>query len=318
MAKIKAPFLKSPVNTTNIMADVLIALIPVSIMAIVKFGYRSAIMIAAGIISAVLFEYLYEKMTGKDSTIKDLSAAVTGLLVALSYPANVPIWIIFLGTFIAIVVIKQFSGGIGKNIFNPAVISRVLIKILFTPIITNWIAPGPDAVSIATPLEFVGNGQKTIIEGAPMIEDLFFGNIGGGIGETVKWAILIGLAYLVIRKIIHIEMPLALILGLFLSSMLFGESDLNFALYHILSGTALFAAVFMATDYSTSPLNRRARFYYALAIGILTGIIRQLFDLPGGIGISILLMNLAVPLFETRIVPRVFGHREKSVISQAR
>lgn len=300
------------------MADVLIALIPVSIMAIVKFGYRSAIMILLGIASAVLFEYLYQKITGEDSTIKDLSAAVTGLLVALSYPSNVPFWIIILGSFIAIIIIKQFSGGIGKNIFNPAVFSRVLIKILFTPIITNWITPGPDAVSTATPLEFVGNGQKTFMEGAPMIEDLFFGNIGGGIGETVKWAILLGFVYLVIRKIIHFEMPLAVILGIFLTSMLFGESDLNFALYHILSGTVLFAAVFMATDYSSSPLNRRARFYYALAIGILTGIIRQLFDIPGGIGIAILLMNLAVPLFETWIVPRVFGHREKSVISQAR
>lgn len=318
MTKTKAPFLKSSIKTSDIMRDVLIALIPVSAMAIVKFGIRSLWMILIGILSSIIFEYLYQKLTKQDITVKDLSAAVTGLLVALSYPSNVPFWIIILGSFIAIVLIKQIAGGLGNNIFNPAVFSRVLIKILFTPIITNWITPGPDAVSIATPLAFVGNGQKEILAGAPEISQLFFGEIGGGIGETVKWAILLGFLYLVIRKIIHFEMPLAVMGGLFLTAMLFGESDLNFALYHILSGTAMFAAVFMVTDYASSPLNRRARFYYALCIGILTGILRQLFDLPGGIGVAILIMNLTAPLLETWIVPRVFGHKGVSIISQSR
>lgn len=313
-----APFLRASVKTPDIMRDVLIALIPVSIMAVVNFGLRSLWIILIGISSSVVFEYIYQRLTKQEVTIKDLSAAVTGLLVALSYPSNVPFWIILLGSFIAIVLVKQMAGGLGKNIFNPAVFSRVLMKVLFTPIITNWIAPGPDTVSAATPLAFVGNGEKSILAGGPDLSQIFWGDIGGGIGETVKWAIILGFLYLVFRKIIKFEMPLAVMGGLFLTAMLFGESDLNFALYHVLSGTAMFAAVFMVTDYTSSPLNRRARFLYALLIGVLTGVIRQLFDLPGGIGIAILIMNLAAPLLETWIVPRVFGHKGISIISQSR
>ncbi|MCR3956252.1 MAG: RnfABCDGE type electron transport complex subunit D [Gudongella sp.] len=313
-----SPFLRTPTSTRTIMRDVLIALLPVSVMAVVQFGIKSLVMMLLGITSAVLFEFLYQRIRGKRITIRDLSAAVTGLLVALSYPVTAPLWIIVLGSFIAIVVIKQLSGGIGKNNLNPAVFSRVLIKILFTPIITRWVLPGPDLMSTATPLEFIGNGQTAIAQGAPEMNALFFGVIGGGIGETVKWAIILGALYLVFRRVISLKIPLATLAGLFFMGMLFGKSSLEFATYHVLSGTAMFAAVFMVTDYSSGPLNHRARVYYGLSIGILTGMVRYLFALPGGIGVAILIMNILAPIYDAWFTPRVFGHKGKRVVIETR
>lgn len=318
MQKNKAPFLRTYQTTASIMQTVLIALIPVVIMAVVHFGPRVLLMLAVSTISAVLFEYGHQKWAKKETTIHDFSAAVTGVLVGLSYPVTAPFWILVLGSFIAIVVIKQWAGGIGKNHFNPAVFSRILIKILFTPWMTNWVAPTWDAVSVATPLEFIGNGQNILAEGLPSLYDLFIGNIGGGIGETTKWAILLGFAFLVYKKVIHWEAPVGTMLGLFLMGMLFGGSDIEYALYHVLSGTALFAAVFMVTDYSSSPMGRRAHFYFAVAIGITTGLLRYAFDFPGGVGIAILLMNVMTPLFNAWFAPRAFGEKGRRVTFETR
>ncbi len=314
----KAPFLRTSASTASIMRDVLIALIPVSIMAVVHFGSYSLVMILTGIVSAMLFEGLFQKATGVQITIRDGSAAVTGLLVALSYPVTVPLWIILLGTAVAILLVKQLPGGLGKNHLNPAVFSRVLIKILFTPVITRWVTPLPDLASTVTPLRYVGSGRQGIAPGAPDLEALFTGAIGGGIGETVKWAILLGAVYLILRRVIAIQVPLATLAGVFSMGLLFGGSDIEFAAYHVLSGTVLFASVFMVTDYSSGPLNHRARVYYALSIGILTGVIRQLFALPGGIGIAILIMNVLAPVFDAWFVPRVFGHKHKRVTFESR
>ena len=314
----KAPFFRSNTKSNTIMAHVLIALLPVSIMAVVKFGIKSLAFIAVGIITAVLFEYIFQKVTKQKVTISDLSACVTGLLVALSFPITAPYWIIVLGSFLAIVVAKQLPGGIGKNPLNPAVFARVIIKVTLTPYMTNWVSPLPDLTSTATPLEFIGNGQESIGAGAPIMQDLFFGNIGGGIGEVVKWAILIGFVYLSITKVINWLMPVATLSGLFLTTLLFGESNYTYALYHVLSGTAMFAAVFMVTDYTSGPLNPKARVYYALLIGVLTGIIRFTFGLPGGIGISILIMNLLAPIFDGFATPKVFGFRRSNNIIENR
>lgn len=308
-----APFLRSKDTSQNIMQDVLIALIPVTIMAIINFGIPSLIRIAVGISSAVMFEYGYQSIKGKDITISDLSAMVTGLLLALSLPPTAPLWVVLFGTFVAIVIIKQMSGGIGKNTFNPAVFARVLIKILFTPWITNWVLPGPDQISTATPLEFIGNGAESIREGAPQLMDLLTGQIGGNMGEMVKWAILIGFIYLVVRKVIDFKITIATLLGLFLTALLFGKGNLDFAVYHIFSGTVMFASVFMVTDYTSGPLNAKARIYYALFIGVLTGVLRYTFALPGGIGIAILIANLCAPLFDGLTTPRVFGHKGRII-----
>jgi electron transport complex protein RnfD len=311
--KLKAPFIKSKDTNSSIMRDVLIALVPVSIMSVINFGYRSFLMILLGMVSAVCFEYAYEKVMKKEVTVKDLSAVVTGLLLGLSLPSTAPLWIVVFGTAVAIIFVKQLPGGIGSNTFNPAVFSRVLIKILFSSQISNWILPRTDAVSTATPLTFIGDGIKSIPNNAPSFYDLFMGKIGGNIGEMVKWAILIGFIYLVVRRVINFWIPVATVTGLFLTTMLFGFSNPSFGLYHVLSGTAMFAAVFMVTDYTSGPLNNKARIYYALLIGILTGIIRYLFALPGGIGIAILIMNLFAPFLDAICTPRVFGHKDRSI-----
>lgn len=318
MSRLKEPpFYRTNITTQKIMRDVLISLIPIIVMSVYYFGIGSLILISTGIISAVLFEYGFQKLTNQSTKIKDLSAAVTGCLVGLSYPITAPIWIVLLGSFIAIFV-KEISGGIGKNTFNPAVFSRVFIKIILTPYMTNWVTPLPDMVSTATPLEFIGNGKNFIESGAPQFMDVFMGNIGGGIGETVKWAILLGLVYLVYRKVIRLEVPVAAILGLFFTTLLFGKSDYQYAFYHVISGTFLFAAVFMVTDYTSGPLNPRGRIYYAIGIGVLTGIIRYVFNLPGGVGISILIMNILAPLIDAFTVPKVFGHKSSSVLYENR
>lgn len=309
----KAPFYRSEDTSQKIMRDVIIALLPVTIMAVVNFGLPALVRIVLGVGSAVLFELAYQKIVDRESTIYDLSACVTGLLLALSLPVTAPIWVTLFGTFVAIVIIKQMPGGIGKNTFNPAVFSRVLIKVLFTPWITNWVLPGPDQVSVATPLEFIGNGAQEIGQGAPQFMDVLMGNIGGNMGEMVKWAILIGFVYLAIRKVIDFKQPIALLLGLFFTSLLIGKTDLDFALYHTISGTAMFAAVFMVTDYTSGPLNNKARLYYALFIGILTGLIRYLFNFPGGIGIAILIGNILAPIFDAVTTPRVFGHKGRLI-----
>ncbi len=308
-----APFIKTKATDYGIMRDVLIALMPVSLMAVWSFGIRSFLMLTLGVVSAVSFEYAYQRIMKKEVTIKDLSAAVTGLLIGLSLPSTAPLWMVVFGTAVAILIIKQLPGGIGRNTFNPAVFSRVLIKILFSPLITDWVLPGPDAVSAATPLSFIGDGSKTIPAGAPAFYDAFMGHIGGNMGEMVKWAILLGFAYLVIRKVINFWVPVSMLAGLFLTTLLFGESDPGFALYHVITGTAMFAAVFMVTDYTSGPLNNKARIYYALLIGILTGVIRYSFALPGGVGIAILIMNLLAPVLDGYCTPRVFGHKGRVI-----
>ncbi len=317
ISELKAPFIRSEATTHGIMRDVLIALIPVSAMAIVYFGIRSLHMIILGIGSAVFFEYFYQKVMKKESTLKDLSAAVTGLLIALSLPPTAPLWIVLFGTAVAIIFVKQLPGGIGKNTFNPAVFSRVLIKILFTPLITNWVLPGPDAVSSATPLSLIGSDTSVSalisFSEVPSFYDVFMGNIGGNIGETVNWAILLGFACFVIRKVICFWVPISMLGGLFLTILLFGKSDFNIALYHLTIGTAMFAAVFMVTDYTSGPMIKKARIYYVLLIGIITGVLRILFYLPGGVGIAILIMNVLAPVLDGVCTPRVFGHTGRTI-----
>lgn len=300
------------------MLNVIIALLPVIGAALYKFGIRVLFMVLVGLFSAVAFEHLFKILKKEKSTISDLSAVVTGLLVALSYPVTAPYWILILGSFIAIVLIKQVSGGLGRNQLNPAVFSRVIIKILFTPIMTNWVLPGPDLQSTATPLTLIGNGQNAVTPALSPLTDLFLGHMGGGIGEVVKWAILLGYLYLVITKTINWEVPVASIAGLFLMGMLFGKSNLTYATYHILAGTALFASVFMVTDYSSTPLNRKARFYFALGVGLLTGIIRYAFDFPGGIGIAILIMNVLSPFLDAWLTTPVFGEKRRRITYHSR
>lgn len=302
-----APHIRHSATNQKIMRDVIIALMPVLFAATYAFGLRVLLITAVTVISSVGSEYIYQKLTNKKVSIHDLSAVVTGILLALSLASNVPLWTAVIGSVFAIVVIKQLPGGIGNNPLNPAVSARVMLKVFFEPQISNWIEPGPDAISTSTPLEFIGNGAEELTAAVPSFADVFMGNIGGNSGEVVKWAILIGLAYLVIRKIVDIRVPLATLLGTFLFMLLVSSADFTFASYHVLTGTLLFASVFMVTDYTSSPLNPRARIVFGFSVGLMTGILRYVFNFPGGIGIAIITMNLFANKFDASFTQKIFG-----------
>ncbi len=311
MEKIKnAPFYRSTLTPTQMMGEVLISLIPVCIMAIVKFGIRAFYMMAVGVSSAVLFEHLWCMYKKKPTTIGDLSAVVTGLLLSLCYTVKIPMWMIVFGSFVAIIIIKELPGGLGQNKLNPAAFARVLCKILFTPLVAQWVLPGPDMISTATPLEYLSNGATAISPYLPSINDMFMGNIGGNIGDVVKWPIIISFIFLSWRKTINPIMPITMLVGLFLTTLLFGKSDPMFALYHVLSGTAMFGAVFMVTEYTTCPLSVRGKVYYSLFIGIIVGILRYLTGLPGGVGVAILLGNLLAPVFDRIATNNVYNYEQ--------
>ncbi len=303
-----APHLLSRQTDAGIMRDVIIALLFPTAAAVYLFGPAVLFMCALGIISAVAIEGGWQKITGKEITIRDGSAAVTGFLVALSLPVTAPLWSIVLGNVFAIVVVKQLPGGIGRNWFNPAVAARVMLKVFFEPQITQWVSPGPDAVTTATPLEYIGHFTRTVSPELPPPADIFWGFMGGGMGEVSKFFILIGLAYLVKRKVIDFRVPTATVVGAAAVIFFYSGFNVTFTLYHVLSGTLIFAAVYMVTDYSSGPLNLRARIIFAFLIGVITALVRILFNLPGGIGIAILIMNAFSRYLDKVTRPRVTGH----------
>lgn len=305
-----SPHILSNYASTKIMRDVIIALLFPTAGALYFFGYRVLIMIAIGISTAVFFEYSFQRIMKRTVTIHDLSACVTGYLIALSLPITAPLWTIVLGTFFAIVIVKQVPGGIGKNFFNPAVASRVMLKIFFTPQITNWITPGVDAVSTATPLEFLGHFTRAVSEKLPSVMDLIIGNIGGNIGETSKILILFGFGYLVYKKVIDFRIPFTTIIGLSIVVLIYSGFNFEFMLYHLFSGTLIFASVYMVTDYTSGPLTTQGRIIYAMGIGLICALLRILFNLPGGIGIAILIMNGLSNVINYFATPRVFGHNK--------
>lgn len=305
-----APHVLSTQTDAGIMRDVIIALLFPTAASVYLFGIRVVVMCALGIASAVVIEAGWQKLTGKEVTVGDYSAAVTGFLVALALPVTAPLWAILLGNAFAIIVIKQIPGGIGRNPINPAVAARVMLKIFVEPQITQWVMPGPDAVTTATPLEHIGYFTRTVSPELPPLTDLFWGFMGGGMGEISKVCILIGFAYLVVRKVIDPRVPIATVLGAAVVMFIYSGFNITFTLYHILSGTLIFAAVYMVTDYSSGPLNFRARIVFAFLVGVITVVVRILFQLPGGIGVAILTMNVLSRPLDKVFRPRVIGHSE--------
>lgn len=316
-----SPHIRSERTTSWIMNQVMIALIPPTIAATYFFGWWSLIMVGVGIGSAVLFEYLYQRLTYQEVKIIDGSAAVTGMLIGLSFPVTVSLWLVIFGSAFAIIIVKQVNGGIGKNQFNPAVSGRVVAKIFFTPWLANWVLPGGffgtgyrgvDTISSATPLEFIGDGARTVSTQVPGLWDLFLGrNLGGNIGETSTLAITIGMLYLIFRKIINPKIPILYILTTILVMGLWSSFDLNFMLAHALSGTLFFGATYMATDYSSGALTPEGKTWFAIGCGILTAFFRIAFDYPGGVGFAILIMNAVAPYMDQKLMPRIYGHKER-------
>ncbi len=293
-----APHIRCKESTRTLMLDVLIALMPTTIMGVYYFGLNAAMLVALGVVSAVLAEYLYQKITKQAVRVGDLSAVVTGLLLALNLPSSAPWWLVVVGSFIAIVLAKQIFGGIGDNFLNPALVGRAVLLTSWPVKMTAWVLPtyctGVDAVSTAT-----------VLRGYPAsYMDMFLGNIPGTIGEVCKAAILLGLLYLLIRRVISWRIPVVYMGAAVILALIFGLTN---PLSTLLSGGLMLGAVFMATDYTTSPMTKMGQYIFAVGCGIITVVIRKWGGYPEGVSYSILLMNIATPLIDKYVKLKTYG-----------
>ena len=311
-----APHLKSRIKTKNIMLDVIIALIPALIAAVIIFGFRALLLVFIIVTTCVLSEYTYRKLMKRKNTISDLSAVVTGILLAFAIPVSLPIWMAVVGGVIAIVLIKQMFGGIGHNFVNPALTARAILLISFPVAMALWTPPfanqtqggtvvetTTDATGAATPLSIL-NEEST--EALPSYLDLFLGRTPGSLGEVSTFALILGGIYLIFKKIITPTIPLIFIGTVFIFSALLGHDPF----IHLLSGGLFLGAIFMATDYITSPLTDRGKAIYAFGCGFLTIIIRIFGDLPEGVSFAIIVMNILVPYIERITMPKAFSLEE--------
>ncbi len=296
-----SPHLRSTKSTRKIMLDVVIALVPACIVSVVYFGWRALMLLGVCVLTCVFSEYICRIVMKREQTIGDLSAVVTGVLLALNLPANLnPLMAVF-GSVAAIVVVKQMFGGIGMNFVNPALAARIILTVSFPTAMTSWIPTAMqevDAVTSATPLASES--------GAYSYMELFLGNHGGSMGETCALAILLGGIYLLVRKVIVPTIPVVYIGTAALMSLLLGLDPLE----QILSGGIMLGAVFMATDYTTSPITKWGKVIYAVGCGVLTMLIRTFANLPEGVSFSILIMNILTPLIESATAPRAFGEKK--------
>ena len=285
------PHIHSADNARRIMLDVIIALLPASIAAVVLFGPKAVTMICVCVAAAVVSEFLFNLIAGREQSIGDLSAVVTGLLLALNLSTNVPLWQCALGSIFAIVLVKCAFGGMGHNFANPAITARVFLLMAFTSTVAGGAAPRVvDAVSSATPLGLVG-GDPALL---PTLGQLFLGLHGGAIGETCILALLIGFAYLLWRRVISWQIPVIFIGTVFVCYLVLTGSFLA-ALYEVLAGGLVLGAVFMATDYTTTPITAEGRMLFAFGCGLITFVIRNFCALPEGVSYSILCMNILAP-----------------------
>ena len=288
------PHIRSNASTTSIMGDVLIALLPAVVASVLVFGTRALLLEVVCVASSVLFEYLFRRLLKRSNTISDLSAAVTGLLLAFNLPAGFPIWMAILGCFVAIVIVKQLFGGIGCNFANPAITGRIFLLIAFAGQMTTWptansYISGIDAVSGATPLALIKEGS---IEALPAVKNLLFGIRGGCLGETCAIALLIGCVYLVLRRVITPTIPVVYVATIALMSLILGYDPI----YMILTGGVLLGGIFMLTDYATSPATELGKVVFAVGAGIITMLIRNSSGgYPEGVSFAILLMNILCP-----------------------
>jgi len=293
-----SPHILAKDTTSSIMRDVLIALLPAVVASVIFFGFRALLIEVLCVAVCMLCEFVFQKICRHKSTIGDLSAAVTGLLLALNLPVAIPLWQVVIGAFFAIVVVKQLFGGIGQNFANPAITARIIMLIAFAGPMTTWVASGDwiavinpsDVVSSATPLSAMGSEGGTV----PSILNMFLGNRGGCIGETSTLALLIGGLYLMIRRVISWHTPVTFIATVFLLTSLYGGS-FEFGTMHMMGGGLFIGAFFMATDYATTPTTSKGRLVFGIGCGLITVLIRLWGSYPEGVSFSILLMNIFTP-----------------------
>lgn len=299
-----SPHLHSGESTRTVMLDVLIAMIPATVMSIWLFGWRAAVVELVCVAACVAAEYLSCLVMKKPSSVGDLSCMVTGLLLAFNLPVTIPLWQAALGSVIAIVVAKQMFGGLGQNFVNPALLGRIVLMSSFAETMNTWVAPrAVDAVSTATPLALMAEGDMATYT----LRELLFGLRPGCLGETCVLALLMGGIYLVVRRIITPLVPLTYIATVFVLTWILGENPV----YHILSGGLMLGAIFMATDYVTSPITKAGKVIFAIGCGLLTVLIRLYGSLPEGVSFSIVLMNILTPLIERVTKPVPFGKKRR-------
>ena len=290
-----SPFTHSGASTQRIMLDVILSLLPATVAAVLIFGAKALTPILSCVIAAVVSEFLFNVITHRKQSVGDLSAIVTGLLLGLNLSTNVPVWQCVLGSVFAIVVVKCLFGGLGHNFANPAITARVFLLVSFAEVAGGALPKGADVelVSSATPLELLSTGA----EGLPSLMDMFLGVRGGAVGETCVLALLIGFAYLHIRRVIRWQVPVVFIGSVFVLYLVATGSAVT-ALYEIMAGGLFLGAIFMATDYQTSPINAKGKVFFALGCGILTFVIREYCAYPEGVSLSILVMNILAPMIE--------------------
>ena len=310
-----APHILSNIDTTRIMAMVVMALIPSFLVSIYVFGARVISLTLVCVVSAVFFEWAYNKLMKKRQTVGDLSAVVTGVLIAFNVPAGLPYWIAVVGCFVAIIVVKQLYGGIGKNPVNPAITARIVLFISFATEMTTWPLPrmAADATSTATPLGILAEGGGEL----PNNMEMFLGFIGGSMGEVSAIALLIGGIFLIWKKVISPIIPCCFIGTVFVFAAIYygvtGDGNaLQMAIFHVLAGGVMLGAFFMATDYVTSPLLPMGKVIFGIGCGLITMLIRLWGQYPEGVSFSILIMNCLTPLINNFCQKRMYGGAKKN------
>lgn len=298
-----SPHIRHKATTASIMGDVIIALLPAAAAATFFFGFKALLMIAVCVGCSVVSEFLFNLICKKKQTVGDLSAIVTGLLLALNLSVNVTLWQCAVGSVFAIVVVKCLFGGIGHNFANPAATARVFLLVAFSGSVAGGaFANLAEITSSATPLAVIKAGGSNL----PPLLHMFLGNIGGAIGETSALCLLIGFVYLLIRRVINWQTPVIFVGTVFVLSLII-KQDVTIALYEVLGGGLILGAVYMATDYSSTPINKRGKAVFALGCGILTVLIRFWGSYPEGVSFAILIMNILAPYIERLTAKRPFG-----------
>lgn len=297
-----SPHVRSSHTTQAIMFDVAIAMLPASIYGVWQFGMHALLVLIATVVSCVLSEYIFEKLMKKPITVYDGSAVVTGMILALNMPPQIPVWMPCLGGVFAIIIVKQMYGGLGQNWMNPALAARCFLLISFTGQMSAFTLDGWTG---ATPLAVLKAGESVDVAA------MFIGKIPGTIGEVSVIALLIGAAYLVVKKVISLRIPVTYILTTAVFVFIFGQQDLNYVLAHLCGGGLIFGAFFMATDYVTSPITPKGQIVFGILLGILTGLFRIFGGSAEGVSYAIIISNLLVPLIERFTLPTPFGKEGK-------
>ena len=297
-----SPHIHSGRSTSRIMLDVIIALLPAAIAGCIIFGLRALLVLAVCVVSCVGFEALFNLITKKEQTIGDCSAAVTGLLLGMNLPANIPVWQCVIGSLFAVIVVKALFGGLGCNPVNPAITARVFMLVAFGSMTTQAFPTIVDSVSSATPLS-----QMMEQDMAPSLTELLFGLHGGAIGETCALALLVGFAYLLCRRVITAHVPAAFVGTVFVCSFFMEGMDPVAALRMVLAGGLLIGAIFMATDYVTSPTTAWGKVIFGVGAGLITFLIRYFGVYPEGVSFAILFMNILTPYIDSWTKHKVFG-----------